>query len=125
MSQITSYTNKAGATFLVGDVIHYHDEGGNPSKDYGIIRRFDTNHHSKIWCVWYDKLTGQASDYGMEFYMNLKCSVEPVSHYVPAGGSPPATRQESSTNFTVVSTTQQAVDFLIAQGYIVSLSRKQ
>ncbi len=123
MSQITAYTNKAGATFLVGDVIHYHDEDGKPSKDYSIIRRFDTNRHSKIWCVWYDKVTGEVSEGGLEFYMNLECSVEPVSHYVPANGSPPTTRQEASTDFTVVSTTQQAVDFLIAQGYTVSLSK--
>ena len=125
MSQITSYTNKAGATFLVGDVIHYHDEDGKPSKDYGIIRRFGINEPVRAWCVWYDKVTGEVSEDGMQLYMDLECSYEPVSHYVPAGGSPPATRQESSTNFTVVSTTQQAVDFLIAQGYIVSLSRKQ
>ncbi len=118
-----SYTNKAGITFKVGGIIHYHDEDGKPSKDYGIIRRFYTNHRSEIWCVWYDKLTGEVSDGGEELYMDLECSVEPVSHYVPANGSPPTTRQEASTDFTVVSTTQQAVDFLIAQGYTVSLSK--
>ncbi len=123
MSQITSYTNKAGATFLVGDVIHYHDGYGEPSKDYGIIRRFGINDPALVWCVWYDKLTGEVSEDGLEFYMDLDCTVEPVSHYVPANGSPPATRQEASTDFTVVSTTQQAVDFLIAQGYTVSLSK--